>query len=141
MHLDPAGAGRVSAARLQDPAADVGQHPADRQVPAVYVHHEHRHDRHHGRHHQLELQDAADAPDAALDPGDLPRRAAARHHDDAAVARVPLVPDAANSLSNGHFVRQSSTGARDRRPFFFDNDSFSGPGPILRNQLSSAQIL
>jgi len=82
------------------------------QVPAVYVHHEHRDDPDHGDHHQLELPNAEDAPHAALDPRRLPRSSTAGDHDDAAVARLPLVPHAARTLPGHQLLRQPSTGAR-----------------------------
>lgn len=84
---------RLSSARLQDPAANVRQHSADRQVLAIYVHHEHLHDSHHRHHHQLELPDAADAPDATLDPSAVPRLAAATDLHEPAASYAPVHVD------------------------------------------------
>jgi len=66
VYFHPAGASRVPAAGVEDPATHVDHNSTHRQVPAVHVHHEHRDDPHNGHHHQLELQDAAHPPHARL---------------------------------------------------------------------------
>jgi len=72
VYFNPVGSHRVSLARLQDSTSYIQQHSADRQVPALHVHHEHSHHSHHCHHYQLELPHATYAPHTALGQSRLP---------------------------------------------------------------------
>jgi len=87
-HQRPALPGRLSVARVENPAAYVDHDPADGQVPAAHVRAQHHHHPGHGDHHQRLLPRAHDASHAALDAAHLSRGAASAALHEAAQERA-----------------------------------------------------